>query len=226
MKLTIQKFQAINEVSISPIEDIDKSIQYLSILMNRPVEEIQKMSVDDINKMSADIVGYMNHTYTQKMKKDKPQRYIKTNGQWYEIHYDLTKEPYNAGRYVEVVTFSKDIIKNLHKILASMVTPVKFDWFTFKFKPVKEISRYPHSRIALDMLNADVSIAYHSAVFFWTIFNKFIQNSQIYLKGMKKNQMEAKKILLNLQKISDGYIQPQWLQKWKNANLMMSGEYK
>jgi len=48
------------------------------------------------------------------------------NGTWYWINYDIAK--LDAGRYVETATFGVDLLDNLHKLMATMVVPMKWTW--------------------------------------------------------------------------------------------------
>jgi hypothetical protein len=62
----------------------------------------------------------------------------------------------------------------------------------------------------------DFEVAYHAAVFFYTLFNVSMQVIQPYLisemiaKGIKKE--EAMEILTTSQSILDGFIMPRWSQ--------------
>jgi hypothetical protein len=118
----------------------------------------------------------------------------------------------NAGRYVEIATYSEDIIGNLHKIMATMSTPMKLTW-----KGLVKIDddKVIHSDVANDMLKMDFGDAYHSGVFFYAVFTKSIQNLSTYFKSITTEQMQVEQVLKNLQEVSDGYTMARWYQNLK-----------
>ena len=148
----------------------------------------------------------------QKMLEHRPRNLVRVRGNWYWLNYDLAKPPMTAGRYVELATFSGDFIGNMHKIMATMATPVR--WTLLGIKP-KKIHASMHEEIANDMLHMDFKHAYHAAVFFWAVFSKSIVSSHNYFLSIAKDKMEMEMTLTNLQRISDGYIQAKWLQNLK-----------
>lgn len=218
MRLNVRQFQALHEISMSSLGDIDKAIAYVSTINGMTPSEIEDMDTSKFNKICASIVGAYTSQHKRSMENDKPQRYIKANGQWYEIHYDLSKEPFNAGRYVEVTTFSRDLIRNLNRIMASIVTPVSFNWLTLKFVPLKDTSQYTHERISIDMLEADINIVHHSCLFFYALFIHTIKDSRTYLLKTAEKKEEAEVSVQTLLTTLDGFIQAQWYLKWRDAH--------
>jgi hypothetical protein len=142
--------------------------------------------------------------FEKDLLKGKPKKIVRVGKRFYKINYDVTK--CKSSTYVEVSTFSTDIIQNLHKIMASIVTPVKFKWGKW----------VEHEELASDLEQMDFEVAYHAAVFFYTLFNASMQVIQPYLvnemikKGIAKEK--AEKILMNSQSILDGFIMPRWSQ--------------
>jgi hypothetical protein len=88
--------------------------------------------------------------------------------------------------------------------MASIVTPVKFKWGKW----------VEHEELASDLEQMDFEVAYHAAVFFYTLFNISMMVIQPYLvsemtkKGIAKEK--AEEILMTSQNILDGFIMPKW----------------
>jgi len=139
-------------------------------------------------------------------------KYIKVNKRRYKINYHIEKEPMNAGKYVEAITFGKDVIDNLHKLLATMSTPIKFNWRKLKYVPYER----DHMDIATDMENVDFEVAYHAAVFFYLLYQISMQVSLPYLvketkmKGMTEDM--TRQLVNDLMSILDGLPMPKWSQ--------------
>jgi hypothetical protein len=141
------------------------------------------------------------------MENDKPRNMVYVNGCFYKLNYDLTKKPNNSGTYVELATFSEDIIGNLHKIMASMVTPLKLTW--------KGLKEKEHERVAEDMLKLDFSVAYHACVFFWAVFAKSILASKDYMMNQTNQKELLETELMNFKDRLDGFTTAKWLQNLK-----------
>lgn len=209
MKLTIQMFQELDQVSKLELDEIEKSQMLIRVLTGKPVHELENMPVKKYNALCKRINEAFN-LQNDEMMKAKPKNLIKTNGRWYWLNYDIAKPPMNAGRYVELATFSDDFIGNLHKIMATMATPVRFTWRGFK--PEQKRS---HEEIANDMLQLEFKHAYHSAVFFWGVFSKSILNSRNYFLSIAKDKKQMEQVLKDLQNISDGFTPARWYQNLK-----------
>jgi hypothetical protein len=142
------------------------------------------------------------------MENDKPRNMVYVNGCFYKLNYDLTKKPNNSGTYVELATFSEDIIGNLHKIMASMVTPLKLTW--------KGLKEKEHERVAEDMLELDFSVAYHACVFFWAVFVKSIVASKDYMMNQTNQKELLETELMNFKGRLDGFTTAKWFQNLKD----------
>ena len=52
-----------------------------------------------------------------------------------KLNFEVTKEPFNTGRYIEVATFADgNTIMNMHNILASISQPMVFNWNKLKWE--------------------------------------------------------------------------------------------
>jgi hypothetical protein len=212
MKITIQKFQELNKVSQIDLDEVEKSKLLLKTLTEYDDFLLENMKLKKYNKLCKEIKEAFDKTQDV-MINSKPKNLVKANGKWYWLNFDIAKRPMNAGKYVELATYSSDVINNLHKIMATMATPVRF---TFKgIVPVKNHQLIEHESIAEDMLHLEFKHAYHSAVFFWAVFTKSIENSQHYFQSMTENPKEVEGLLLTLQELSVGFMQAKWYQNLK-----------
>jgi hypothetical protein len=201
--MTIKQFQELYYVATSEDMDLDKSIKMVGIVTGKTPEQVEKMSMRKFNILCGAVHNHFK-IFEKDLLKGKPKKIVRVGKRFYRINYDVTK--CKSSTYVEVSTFSTDIIQNLHKIMASIVTPVRFKWGRW----------VEHEELAADLEQMDFEVAYHAAVFFYTLFNVSMQVIQPYLisemkkKGIGKEQ--ATEILTTSQNILDGFIMPKWSQ--------------
>jgi hypothetical protein len=209
MKITIEKFQQLFQVSQIEMDELDKAILLVKILSDKSEFEINKMKASDFNKQCAKIKKAFD-VYNSDLLNQKPKNLIKANGKWYFINLDI--KDLNSGRYIEISTYLGDIIPNLHKIMASMCVPMKW---TIKGLVADKFDATKHQQYADDMLKADFSVAYHCAVFFYAVLMESIKSLITY--GSKVDQKTLERLQKILANYMVGYIQPKWL-----ANLKLS----
>jgi hypothetical protein len=212
MKISIEKFQELYNISQIEGTEGEKSTLLVQCLTGKTEEEVNKMKDDKKKKLVNDINNAFQE-FNAKSDNAKPKSIIRMNGSWYRLNYDLAKPPMNAGKYVELATFSQDIISNMHLILATMCTPVRLTINGFVDRNIE----LNHSKMANQFLQFDFAAGYQSCVFFYAVFSKSIQNSPIYFKSISTNLNQMETILMNLQEVMDGYIMRKWL-----ANLRIS----
>ena len=199
--MTIKQFQELYYVATSEDMDLDKSIKMVGIVTGKTPEQVEKMSMRKFNILCGAVHNHFK-IFEKDLLKGKPKKIVRVGKRFYRINYDVTK--CKSSTYVEVSTFSTDIIQNLHKIMASIVTPVKFKWGRW----------VEHEELASDLEQMDFEVAYHAAVFFYTLFNVSMRVIQPYLvnemtkKGIAKEK--AEEILMISQNILDGFIMPKW----------------
>ena len=199
--MTIKQFQELYYVATSDDMDFDKSIKMVGIVTGKTPEQVERMSMIKFNFLCG-MVHRQFKIFEKDLMKGKPKKIVRVGKRFYKINYDVTK--CKSSTYVEVSTFSTDIIQNLHKIMASIVTPVKFKWGKW----------VEHEELASDLEQMDFEVAYHAAVFFYTLFNVSMRVIQPYLvsemtkKGIAKEK--AEEILMTSQNILDGFIMPKW----------------
>ncbi len=171
MRVTVGQFQDLYKVSESPLEDEQKVFEYVKILAKMDNRQVDKLSLKKFNRL-AKMAGKSLNGFLDNVDKGKPVKFIRVNGTIYQLHYDITRM--DAGRYVEGVTFSSDPIGNLHKLLATMAVPMRWTWKGLRAQPY-DADR--HEKVANDMLDADFSVGYHAAVFFYAVLKELMRSS-------------------------------------------------
>lgn len=202
--MTIKQFQELYFIAQNKDYDFDKSIKMVGVVTGQTPEQIEAMPMAKFNRICKRIQKRFE-IFDKNLLKGKPKKLLMVNGRFYLINYKVDKQPINAGKYVEVVTFGKDVVQNLHKIMASIVTPVNF-WG----KPYERT----HDEIATDMEGVNFEAAYQAAVFFYTHYKISMQLIQPYLmkeltaRGAVRERVEE--VLNSSQSILDGYTMPNW----------------
>ena len=185
--------------------DLDLSVKALCILKNYTESEVDSFS---INRLKTELKSIEFIANSQ--PEAKPVDVIKVNGRKYRCIYDIRNLP--TARYLETKFFANDVAFNLHRIGASMVSPIKFTWKGFK---LCKYDASKHESYANDLLEAKFVEVYGSVVFFCQVFKNLIENSKDYLKVEEKNQ----KIIEQLQEAFltnlDGFIKLPSLQNTK-----------
>jgi hypothetical protein len=206
MRISIRKFQELYNISQIETDELSKSCLLLQCLTGKSEEEINKMSISSYNKLCKIVNDSFDKLHKTNMER-KPKQFIWIKKKLYMLNYDLAKPPMNSGRYVEIATFSDDIIGNLHRIMATMCTPLKLTWKGFR--QVK-LESNAHEKLAEILLDMDFYDAYHSGVFFWAVFTKSIQNSRTYFKSITDGEIVMEQVLGNLKSHMDGCTMPNW----------------
>ena len=144
--MTIKKFQDLFKISITNLDEIDKSVLLVQTFTGKSEFEINKMSVKKFNRLCANINKSFNKL-SNNMLAEKPKNLIKANGKWYWLNLEINE--LTAGRYVETATYASDVIGNLHKLMATMCVPMKWSW---KGLVPDKYNAEHHAKYAEDML--------------------------------------------------------------------------
>ena len=193
--------------------DLDKEVKLLTIVTGLTEYQIDSLSIEDLKELRKDLA------FLDEPIEGKPVDYITTNGKRYRINYDIKNMP--AARYIESKVFSKDTLRNLHKIAASMVIPQKKNWFGKWVDDKYDASK--HEQYAADMQEANFIHVYHSLVFFYQVYKNWIEVSRDYMRaemttaGMTTEQADS--VLLLLCESMDGIIPPNLLPNTKILEL-------
>lgn len=179
--ITVQQFQELHRInSDHTLDDMDRATRTIGILYNKSEKEVDEMEYIEFGKLSRACSFLLVNEVPGKAVKS-----IKVAGKKYAIPYNISELKYR--QYVEVISFSNNVIENLHNILASIVQPVRFG---FKTKNKVE----DHAKIAEVMKDASIVDVYHSCVFFCKLF---IGSIEAITKGCleKRIQMNPEKMM-------------------------------
>lgn len=202
-------------------DTFDKSIRMVGVMSGKTPEKVEKMGMARFNKY-CQLINEQFDIIAKNLYTGKPRKIVYCKGRIYRMNYEITKDN-NAAIYVDNLHYGKDVVQNLHKIMASIATPIRFSLRKFKF------IKYERDRkdIAQDFERLNFEAAYHAAVFFYTLFSVSMQVSRPYLvkqmisKGIPRK--EAEETLTNSSNILDGFIMPRWSQTLKEYLLNRFG---
>lgn len=180
--------------------ELDKAVKTLAILTDRTENDIDSLSVATLTRELKSISWI-----SKEEPNPKPVDVIKVNGKRYRCIYDIRNIPF--ARYIESKFFAEDVVLNLHKIMASMVRPMKLTWRGWK---VAKYDASKHEEYAQDLLSAPFESVYGSVVFFCQVFSDSIKSSKDFMiadlitNGMTSEEAEMTMELLC--EVMDGYI--------------------
>jgi len=210
MKLTIEKFQKLQDLSTLDESEQDKAKRIIQILLDKPIEEVDNMPQKKFEKLCVSIKNIFD-VEVEKAITSKPERLIKANGNWYRLNFEI-RRPFNTGRYIEVLTFSKgEPVADMHNILASICTPLKWSWKRFRL--INQVyDPLDHEKYADDFKQADFKHGYHAMVFFCIFLTCLTNNTRGFSEAEMKKKMTMHRKLRLLKKtfkiVSDGFTTP------------------
>lgn len=191
MKLTIDNFQKLHSISNLDENELDKTKRIIQVLLGKTLEEIEQMPIKKFSKLCEELKDLFE-LEVEKAVGTNPQKLVKANGKWYRLNFEI-KRPFNTGRYIEVLTFSKtEPVMSMHNILASICTPTKWSWKKWHLidEPYDVLD---HEKYAEDFKQADFKHGYHAMVFFCTLLASLTTNTKGYLEPQIKNWMTSQK---------------------------------
>lgn len=209
MKLTIQKFQQLNNIAQSDLEDVDKAIEFVRIFTGKTAEQVDKMNVKKFNRLCKKVLDIFENSM-QKVNDDKPSNWMWIRGKLFYINYNIAE--ISANKYVETAIFSQNLIDNLHKVMATMVYETTLTWNGIKIKPYDSSK---HERISNLMLGADFKHCYHVAVFFYQLLRNSIVSLRPFMEAEAENPEKVAGALTDFTEIMDGLPMPKWCQNLK-----------
>lgn len=148
-------------------------IDTICILTNKTREQILNLSKRDLAK----IVDSVQFLYL-KNPAPKAVNYIRIGKRKYKFNYNAKIA--EAGRYIETKYFLADFKNNVHKIGASMLTPMRFTWKGWIEVPYDSTK---HEEYANDLLSGSFEKVFGSVVQ-WVTNVKDLDNS---FKGLFNN---------------------------------------
>ena len=200
MKLTIDKFQKLHSIATMEMDELDKASNLVQILLDKPAEYVERLPL----KKFAKLCDSLEDAFDLKVENESirmPRQLIACGSKVYHLNFDI-KDSNNTGRYIEVLTFSKDDpIMNMHNILASICTPMHWSWLKLRY--VKDdFDVMKHEEYANDMKLADFRHGYHAMVFFYLLSQDSTINTMDYLASKMRLRKANKKRVQQLKRIS------------------------
>lgn len=190
MKLTVGQYQQLYIIATSDDDETEKAIQSVSVITNKTPSEVEDMPLNEFNALNRKVVSEIN---AQRLN-TKPVSFLKAGKKLYQVNYKIGT--LRAGQNTELQHWlkEKDWIKNMDKILASIVVPVKrYLWVKL---PTRNRSE-DHQQVAEDMQTVNFSEAFGCVVFFCKLFAGSIQATLPYLEeamlksGKTKDQVQT-----------------------------------
>lgn len=199
MKLSIDKFQKLQSIATLETDELLKATRLVQVLLDKSEAEIDAMPVQKFAKLCEKLKTAFDISIDAATM-STPKKIIQANGKVYHLNFDI-KPPFNTGRYIEVLTFSKeDPIMNMHNILASICTPMRWSWRKFNFVKL-EYDALKHEEYANDMKQADFKHGYFAMVFFYQILKASTNNTMDSLIAEMNLRKVNKKRVLHLKRI-------------------------
>lgn len=206
MKLTIDKFQQLQSISTLETDDIQRASKLVQVLLDKSEQYVESLPP----RKFANLCDKLKDEFDLKIDQatmSMPKSIIEANGKAYHLNFDV-KPPFNTGRYIEVLTFSKDDpIMNMHNILASICTPMAWSWKKLNFVK-QDYDALKHEEYANDMKQADFKHGYFAMVFFYQVLKHSTNNtmdcliSEMNLRKVNKRRVQQLKRILQI--IGDG----------------------
>ena len=187
MKLTIDKFQKLQAIAEIESDEVEKASRLVQVLLDKSADEINEMHIKDF-ALLCDKLKAIFDIKVEAATASAPSNVIKANGKRYFINYEI-KKPFNTGRYIEVLTFSKeDPILNMHNILASICTPMVWSWRKLRYIK-SDYDVLSHEDYADDLKEADFRHGYHAMVFFYLFLTNLTGSSNPSLDKLMSERM-------------------------------------
>lgn len=198
MKLTIDKFQRLQAIASIESDEIEKASRLVQVLLDKSEAEVDSMPLRKFGKLCDKLKKAFDLTIDVATM-SKPKSIIVANGKVYHLNFDI-KPPFNTGRYIEVLTFSKtDPIMNMHNILASICTPMKWSWRKFNYVKM-DYDALKHEEYAEDLKLADFRHGYYAMVFFYSLLINSTADTPDFLKVQTDMRRVNKKRVQQLKK--------------------------
>ncbi|HMK03686.1 MAG TPA: hypothetical protein VK489_05825 [Ferruginibacter sp.] len=214
--MKIRQFQELYSVVTSTDTSVnfglDKASKMICAVHGKTMDQVDKMPMAKFNRLCVETVNYFE-ALSKSLLKNKPKKYVYVKGRIYQINYRVDQENTDAAKHIEFLSYGKDVIPNLHKIMAFISTPIKWSWGRF----------IPYERsfgdIANDFKHVPFNVAYQASAFFYTHYRAFLEIYQPKLirelmkKGMKKE--EATAALDASLSVMDTFEMPAWTKEPK-----------
>ncbi len=178
--IKLKQYIDIRPILTMEANDIERLINLLCILLNKPRKEVEMLSINDYSKIRK-ALAFLDEDVA-KMKLHK--RFV-CNGQNYRVNLDATK--LTGGQYISVMQMLNGIennenklYENLPMILTAICVPIKRRWFRWVDVEVSDADYRKMANEFNEYLTMDIVLPI--AVFFcnlWQNLTASIQDSLI-----------------------------------------------
>ena len=206
MRLSVKNFQELYKAIGVDLPIKEKSDLLVQIYTGKDEKQLAKLPKWKYELICKRITAAFT-AFNDQLNNAKPIETVKVNGNWYRLNLDIRKADRQTGRYVEVSAYSKDLVNNLHNILASMAVPMRVTW-----KGLRPKEGVEHEAIAKDMLDLDFITAFQSALFFWAVFDRLTSSSGIFSRLTAAENPIPEDSLQAFRNYTAGSIMVKWLQ--------------
>jgi hypothetical protein len=187
-KLTIGQFIQCKTISEFETDAISKSIKMLAVVSNKTFDEIESMPIEDLTKSLNEFSEIEKLTSNTKVK-------MKFRVKWRRFECIWQTQKLAANQYIDATSFckdEKDIVNNIHNILASIC--VERTWYGKKLKYNPE----NHKEIAdLFYNHMKITQAYPIMLFFCKYYEELHNNILCYLEEQADKAMTIAKKHMN-----------------------------
>lgn len=195
-ELTVGEYQELYTIARSDDDEVEKSLQLISVLTGLPRWDVENLSVEQFNVVSREIaVIFSTQEYFT-----KPFRYCRIGKQKYKILYNVRQ--IKTGQYVDIQHLLQgNIIDNLHRLFSCIILP----------KTLFGVGKYQaadHEIISERVRNLNFQQVHAACVFFLKLWESSIKATRDFLN---KHPQQTEKIpaeLLDLSSLTGGYTMP------------------
>ncbi len=198
--LTVRQFQEIVAIQTSEMSEEDKLIQSICTLTGLTEREVEELTIPVFNQL-----GYtLAKIFTQELPDSTPKRYLRINGRLYGVNYN----PRNLAfyQYTDIQAWiNGGTIANMHKVVASLVYPVKKYGF-LHFRGKNQVDK--HAEISEGVLDCKYMDIHAICVFFsllWSNSIKALAHSLAEDKTEMMTKEQRKQIKELLEAAGDGF---------------------
>jgi hypothetical protein len=191
--VTISQFIELNNIDKDLMDNkYEFFIQQLAILCNADPDVIAKIPMNELNG----IINILQNFNEETLNKEY-QKKFKLDGVSYGIIPDMNK--LSLGEWIDLEEFSKDIINNIHIILAILYRPIIKSNILIPYQIESYDSDNLNDRAKLFKDNLTIDKVYSAAVFFCLIGKEFINPLKTYSESLMNKMMNQTYMVLKAQ---------------------------
>lgn len=184
--ITVRQYQAVMRLVKADMDALDRLDEIICVLHDMTLTEVGELSGTEYGKYAKSVQFLVDNENIPGAVRNK-------------VHagnhlYNITPLPtsLNHRQFIEVQKFSQNIIENLHYLLASICSPIKWG-----FLPSKNDWR-KHSEYAEDFLDCKLIDVYHAAVFFCKVYTASLRSTADYLMRTMEDKGKAAEVWMRL----------------------------